>query len=100
MVRFTEANGSPFDFGVFLYQLTIADVNRDATMDVVATTGERLYLLLGDGRGAFKPPTSIPVGPGAWRIATADLNADGATDIVTSNSEGNSVTVLLASRSR
>ena len=92
---FTEANGSPFDFGVSLYQLIIADVDRDATMDIVATSGNSMRVLLGDGRGAFKPTASIPVGPGAWRIAAADLNADGSVDVVTSNSESNSLSVLL-----
>jgi len=92
---FTEANGSPFDFGAALYHISIADVNRDGTMDVLATTGNSLRVLLGDGRGAFKPAASIPVGPGAWRIAVADLNGDGAVDVVTSNSEGNNLSVLL-----
>ena len=92
---FTEANGSPFDFGVSLFQLIIADVDRDSTLDVVATSGDSIRVLLNDGRGAFKPAASIPVGPGAWRIATADLNGDGAIDVVTSNSEGDNLSVLL-----
>ena len=97
---FTEANGSPFDFGVSLFELIIADVDRDATMDLVATSGDRIRVLLGDGRGAFKPAASIPVGPGAWRVATADINGDGAIDLVTSNSEANSLSVLLGRSSR
>ena len=92
---FTEASGSPFDFGASLFHLIIADVDRDGRMDVVATSGNSVRALLGDGRGAFKPAASIPVGPGAWRIAAADLNGDGAIDVVTSNSESNSVSVLL-----
>jgi hypothetical protein len=55
-------------------------------------------VVLGDGRGAFKVGASIPVGPGAWRIAAADLNADSAIDVVTSNSDNNSVSVLLGKR--
>lgn len=93
---FTEANGSPFDFGVSLYQVILADVNRDATMDIVGTSGNSIRVLLGDGRGAFKSTASIPVGPGAWRMATADLNGDRAIDVVTSNSDANSISVLLA----
>lgn len=93
---FTEATGSPFDFGMSFLQIMIADVNRDQTMDIVATTGNSLRTLSGDGRGAFKPAASIPVGPGAWRFAGADLNGDGAIDVVTSNLEGNSLNVLLA----
>jgi hypothetical protein len=95
---FIEANGSPFDFGVSLYHLIIADVDRDAKMDVVATSGNSIRVVLGDGRGAFKVGASIPVGPGAWRIAAADLNADSAIDVVTSNSDNNSVSVLLGKR--
>ena len=92
---FTEASGSPFDFGVSLFHLIIADVDRDGTMDVVATSGASIRVLLGDGRGAFRQADSIPVGPGAWRIAAADLNGDGAIDLVTSNSDANSLSVLL-----
>lgn len=93
--KFSEANESPFNFGVSLFHLIIADVDRDGRMDVVATSGDSIRVLLGDGRGAFKPTASITVGPGAWRIATADFNADGAVDVVTSNSESNSLSVLL-----
>ncbi len=96
---FTEANGSPFDFGASLYHFIVADVDRDATMDVVATSGNSLRVLLNDGRGAFKSSASIPIGPGAWRLATADLNGDGTVDIVTSNSESNTLSVLLSKRS-
>ena len=58
---FTEANGSPFVPGVAAYQLIIADVDRDATMDVVAPGGDSLRVLLNDGGGAFKQSPSIPV---------------------------------------
>ena len=92
---FTETNDSPFDFGVSLYQLIIADVDRDGTMDVVATIGNSIRVLLGDGRGAFKPGAAIPAGPGAWRMSMADLNGDGAIDLVTSSADNNSVSVLL-----
>jgi hypothetical protein len=97
---FTEANGSPFDFGVALFHLIIADVDRDGRMDVVATTGRSVQVLLGDGRGAFRSAASIPVGPGAWRLAAADLNGDGAIDLVTSNLDANSLNVLLGTSKR
>jgi len=75
--------------------LIVVDVNRDGKTDVVATSGNSIRVLLGDGRGAFKQAGSMPVGPGAWRMAAADLNGDGAIDLVTSNSEANSLSVLL-----
>jgi hypothetical protein len=92
---FTEATGSPFDFGKSLLQFIIADVDHDGRTDVVGTSGDSIRVLLGDGRGAFKQAGTMLVGPGAWRIAAADLNGDSTVDIVTSNSEGNSVSVLL-----
>jgi len=95
---FTEATGSPLKFGTALFEFVIADVNRDATMDIVATTGSTVRVLLGDGRGEFKQAASIPVGPNAWRLAAADVNGDGAIDLVTSNTDANNVSVLLASR--
>jgi len=52
-------------------------------------------VMLGDGRGGFKPAASIAVGPGAWRMAAGDLNGDGAVDLVTSNSEANNLSVLV-----
>src|SRR5215212_9244206 len=94
---FTEANGSPFDFGGSVFQLIIADVDRDAMMDVVAASGGSIRVLRADGRGAFKPAASIPVGLGAWRMAAADLNGDGTIDVVTSNSESDNLSVLLTS---
>lgn len=97
---FAEVNRSPFDFGVSLYHFIIVDVDRDGKTDVLATSGNSLRVLLGDGRGAFKPAASIPVGPGAWRMAAADLNGDGTIDVVTSNSESNSLSVLLGTASK
>jgi hypothetical protein len=92
---FTEVNGSPFDFGVSLFHLIVADLDRDNRMDVVASSGDSIRVFRGDGRGAFKPAGSMAVGRGAWRVAAADFNADGTIDVVTSNSESNSLSVLL-----
>ena len=95
---FTEANGSPFDFGVSLFELVLADANHDHNIDIVGTNGNSIRVLSGDGRGAFRDSASIPVGRGAWRITASDINADGVIDIVTGNSESNSVSVLLGKR--
>ena len=93
--EFVEAQGSPFDFGVSIFQIAIADFNRDGKNDVIGTTGDSVRVLLSDGRGGLQPRAPVPVGRGAWRIAVADLNGDGRSDVVTTNSESNSVSVLL-----
>ena len=50
---------------------------------------------LGNGDGTFGPGQTISVGPGPTSVAVADLNGDGRPDLVTTNSDGNSVSVLL-----
>ncbi len=92
---FVEGRGSPFDLGKSLFQVVIADVNRDARNDVIATSGDSIRVMLSDGSGGLQSSASAPVGRGAWRLAVGDLNADGRSDVVTSNSESNNVSVLL-----
>jgi hypothetical protein len=93
--EFVEGPGSPFDFGVSLFHIVIADVNRDGKKDVIGASGDSIRVLLSDGSGVLKSTTPVTVGRGAYRLAVADLNGDGRTDVVTSNSESNSVSVLL-----
>lgn len=92
---FAEANGSPFDFRNSLFHVVIADPNRDGKKDVLAAGGDSVRVILGDGRGGFSSAVPVPVGRGAWRVAMGDLNGDGRVDLVTSNSESKSVSVLL-----
>jgi hypothetical protein len=95
--HFTEAPGSPFDFGRNAFQVVLADVNRDGRLDALAAAGEGVRIMLSDGRGNFKPAPGSPflTGRGVWRLAAADMNGDGKLDIVTSNMESQSVSVLL-----
>jgi hypothetical protein len=92
---FTEAGGSPFDFGRG-FQIALADVNRDGYLDAVAAAGNVVRIALGDGHGNFKPvPDPFPIGAGSWNLAVSDVNKDGKVDLVTGNSESNTVSVLL-----
>lgn len=54
-------------------------------------------VLLGDGRGDFKPASGSPfaVGRAPYPHAIGDVNRDGKLDIVTPNVGSNNVTVLL-----
>jgi hypothetical protein len=95
--RFTEAVGSPLDWGRSAFQVALADVNRDGRVDALAATGEGVRIMLGDGRGNFEPAPGSPfaTGRGVWRLAVADMNGDSKLDIVTTNLESRSVGVLL-----
>ena len=45
-------------------------------------------LLLGNGDGTFVAGASTPAGRGGHSVAAADMDGDGGTDLVVSNSEG------------
>ena len=93
---FVEATASPFDFGDNAFHAVVGDMNRDDKIDVVAVAGDSLRVMLGDGRGGFAPGPVTRSGPGAWRLDFGDVNGDGKSDVVTSNSESDTVSVLLA----
>lgn len=63
---------------------------------VLATLGLMLAaaLLLQGPSGAFAATTTQPVGVGPFYVATGDFNLDGKVDIVTSNFNANSITIL------
>ena len=79
--------------------LAAADVNGDGLLDLLVgneTVGE-LTVLLGDGRGNFRPsPESpYPAGPHPLDIAVGDFNRDGRPDAAIANHETSDITVLL-----
>ena len=89
----------PYDTGKPGFEVQLGDLDNDGKLDLVtAAGGDSATVLLGDGRGGFRPAPGSPyeTGRGSFRIALGDLNGDGKLDIVSANSESNDVTVLLA----
>lgn len=86
-------------FGTSL--LTTGDFNHDGRSDVAGIVnfdGENSFLeiVLGQADGTFSyPPALYQVEAGASTVATADLNGDGALDLVVANEFAGTVTVLL-----
>lgn len=75
------------------------DGNLDAALDV---NGERVDVLLGTGAGAFRPaavPTYVirdgQMGYGGGSMRAADLDADGAPDLVVTTGYGATLVTLL-----
>jgi hypothetical protein len=95
-------------FGIMTEPWSIAatDFNDDGFEDLVfIETGPLVRVLLGDGSGKFNEAPGSPFGAGtpfeqnanSGVVAVGDFNKDGQPDIVATNRQGNSVTLLLNS---
>lgn len=84
---------TPVDFAV-------ADLDADGAVDIAVANHETDYitLLLGDGTGAFQPapnsPLRIAVQPHPHAVRAADLDADGAVDLLVDHREAEGVLIL------
>ncbi len=99
--RFRPAPGSPIQLEFPVWGDSIGDLNGDGINDLVLGSfhDPGIVLLLGDGRGTFRPAASSPLpsdnGPGY--LLVADVNQDGRLDILAANYQSGDLTVLLAS---
>jgi hypothetical protein len=97
---FSQAQGSPFPAGHNPNDIAVGDFNRDGKLDLAFANHEEkhLTLLLGDGRGGFRPASNSPfpveVKPHTHGVAAGDLNGDGNLDLVTDSWGTDQVEVL------
>jgi hypothetical protein len=99
--HFTSAPGSSCATGPGPNDIAIADFDHDGNPDVVIANTETPYLtiLLGDGKGGFKPSPHSPFAtqshPHTHGVAAADFNGDGKIDVVTDSWGNNQIILLL-----
>ncbi|HVR27177.1 MAG TPA: FG-GAP-like repeat-containing protein [Candidatus Polarisedimenticolia bacterium] len=76
-----------------------ADIDGDGKLDLVYVNTEygTVGVLFGSGNGSFYDPVEYPTSGYAWQLAVADVNQDGAPDVVTASDDFSGVTVLLNS---
>jgi hypothetical protein len=98
--RFREASGSPFAAGHLPNDIAIADMNGDGHPDLVIPDHQSPYItiLLGDGKGGFRPALGSPVdvhsNPHPHGVAVADFDGDGKPDVVTDSWGENKIELL------
>lgn len=98
---FHPAPGSPFDVHStpHPHAVAVADFNSDGHPDVATDSwgNNQIELLLGDGKGGLTiPGRYFNVGHRPYeRLRTADFNHDGIPDIVTTNLDGDTASILL-----
>jgi len=98
--HFTPAPGSPFPSGKGPNDIAVADMNGDGNADlVIANTGTPyLTVLLGDGKGGFKPSSHSPFAttsyPHVHGVAVADFMGDGKLAAVTDSWGHNQILLI------
>jgi hypothetical protein len=82
-----------------------ADVTGDGNPDIVSLnhTAQTVSVLAGDGAGGFAPAATYPIFPPqsnmdfdawAWGLTLADVTGDGHVDIVTANTQNDTISLL------
>jgi len=99
--RFHPAAGSPFACGHAPNDFAIADFDRDGNLDlaIVNTQSPFITVLLGDGKGGFRPAPGSPIRtesyPHPHGVAAGDFNGDGKLDLMTDSWGHDQIELLL-----
>ena len=108
--RFDSEPMSTFGTGDFPGDVAIVDVNRDGHPDILTCgtypsqsypygagdiPGKLLSVAYGDGAGGFSNPHVFAGGTGMIALAVADLNEDGAPDLITADQLGDTQTIFM-----
>jgi hypothetical protein len=77
--------------------MAVGDFNNDGKADLAETSDfdNTVIILMGNGDGTFKPPSTITVGNFPEAVAIGDFNNDGVLDLAVANAVDDTVSILL-----
>ena len=90
----TTSTGRSDQQSVFPLSVTLASFEPDAKLAVAETRGGNVAILPGNGDGTFQSGLIFP-NASAYQLAIGDFNGDGKPDIVVTNRNNNTVTIML-----
>ena len=99
--NFQATQSSPIPAGHLPNDIAVADMNGDGHLDLVIANHQSPYLtiLLGDGRGGFRPAPGSPIDvhstPHPHAIAVGAFSGRGVQDVVTDSWGNNKIELLL-----
>jgi hypothetical protein len=95
--KLVPSSGSPFDMGHEAFGVAAVPAGFAGNDVLAAATVDSLDVIFVD-KGEFRRAchSPIPAGPGAYNVATGDLNGDGHADVVTNSFEGDALSLLLS----
>ena len=96
------ANAVDFGVGPGAYSLALGDVNGDGRPDIVVASAlsDAVSVLLnttepGAGAPSFAPKVDFSIGANPRSVVVGDVNGDGRPDLVVSNRDSDTVSVLM-----
>ena len=92
--RFRPALKLSYGAGGYVRELAAADLNNDGALDLAAAYDYGLAVWFGAGDSSFRLGPFVPGSNQPLSIAVADLNGDGAKDVVLGNYYNGEISIL------